>query len=292
MLERKKYLFDCDNTMGLRFREVDDGLTLLYLLGCPEVDLLGVTTTFGNGTINEVHNQTEKLLKDLGRDDIPLYRGSGSRGQEPTEAAHFLVKTAASYPGEINVLATGPLGNLRAASELDPHFFGNINQIACMGGCFQPIRVGWRNVPELNFSADPEAAYAVLNAPCPITMLNAHVCQQASFGWSDLRRIKFMGSRVQSILRNWLISGAFYWGLFEFYLWDLLPAVYLTYPELFDDHWVWVCSTTKELEQGKLVLSPEGNGARVNMPTQITDVHRFKEILMVSWARLVNGFGN
>lgn len=46
----KKVLFDCDNTMGLPGRDVDDGLALLYLLGREDVDLKGVTTTYGNSS--------------------------------------------------------------------------------------------------------------------------------------------------------------------------------------------------------------------------------------------------
>jgi len=76
-----------------------------------------------------------------------------------------------------------------------------------------------------------------------------------------------------------------------FYLWDLLPAVYLTSPDLFDDHWVRISSTEEDLEKGKLILSPKGGGARVNMPTQITDIDRFKEILLVSWAHLAKDRG-
>lgn len=44
----KKVIFDCDNTMGLPGRDVDDGLSLFYLLGSPEIELLGVCSTFGN----------------------------------------------------------------------------------------------------------------------------------------------------------------------------------------------------------------------------------------------------
>ena len=113
-----RVICDCDNTMGLPMKEVDDGLTLLYLLGRPDVELLGVTTTFGNGDIEEVYSQTERLLDDLEYGDIPLFKGEKERGQPPTEAARFLADTAAAHPGEIALLATGPLGNLRAAAEL------------------------------------------------------------------------------------------------------------------------------------------------------------------------------
>ena len=115
---KKRVIYDCDNTMGLPMKEIDDGLTLLYLLARPDIELVGVTTTFGNGTIEEVHGQTEKLLHAVGRSDIPLLKGEGRLGQHPTQAARFLAETVAADSGQISVLATGPLGNLVAAAEV------------------------------------------------------------------------------------------------------------------------------------------------------------------------------
>ncbi|RLD03663.1 MAG: nucleoside hydrolase, partial [Chloroflexota bacterium] len=90
-----KIIFDCDNTMGLWTKEIDDGLALYYLLGRPDVGLVGVTTTFGNGTIDQVYPQTQKMVTDLGRQDIPVVKGAGKRAEGPTEAARFLAEKAA-----------------------------------------------------------------------------------------------------------------------------------------------------------------------------------------------------
>jgi inosine-uridine nucleoside N-ribohydrolase len=247
------------------------------------LELLGVTTTFGNGTIDEVHPATERLLRDVGRADMPVHRGEGARGQPPTDAARFLAETAASRPGEITLLATGPLGNLCAAAELDPAFFNNLKQIACMGGYLHPLRIGWRNLGELNLSADPEGAFAVLNASCPVTLMNAHVCLQAPFGWRDLRRIEHWGRDMRRVVRNWLLAFSVYCGVPVFYLWDLLPAIYISHPELFDANPVWLNSTVTDLETGTLVVASEGEGNRVNMPERILDPERFRTILWEAW---------
>ena len=55
-----------------------------------------------------------------------------------------------------------------------------------MGGVRQPLRLGWRLLPELNLSANPEAAASVLAAPCPVTLMSAEICLQAAFSWRDL----------------------------------------------------------------------------------------------------------
>ena len=173
----RRVLLDCDNTMGLPGKPVDDGQTLQYLLGRDDIELMGITTSFGNGTIDEVHPATEQLLRDLGRPDIPLFKGAGERGQPPTDAARFLAEMAATHPGEITLLAIGPVGNLRGAAELDPGFYAKIKQIAVMGGYIQPLPIaGWEDVPERNLAGDPEGAYGMFHAACPVTLMNAHVC--------------------------------------------------------------------------------------------------------------------
>ncbi|GAB4546229.1 MAG: nucleoside hydrolase [Anaerolineae bacterium] len=284
---------DCDNTMGLPGKPVDDGQTLLYLLGRPDIELMGVTTTFGNGSIDEVYQATQTLLHDLGRDDIPLLKGAGRRGQPPTEAARFLAESAASHSGQITVLAIGPLGNLRAAAELDPDFFGHLKGIAIMGGYLHPLPLpGWEDVPELNLASDPEAAWTVLNAPrqaaevaCPITLMNAHICLQAPFGLAELAPIEAFDPRAYGILRDYLLTCQSRHITARDYLWDLLPAVYLSYPDLFDDNPVWIGSTVADLERGTIVTGAEGEGALINMPTRILDIDQFYAILYEAWAQ-------
>jgi inosine-uridine nucleoside N-ribohydrolase len=69
------------------------------------------------------------------------------------------------------------------------------------------------------------------------------------------------------------------------YLWDLLPAVYISYPELFDDNPVWVRSTLADLETGTIVIGDDGDGALINMPTRILDVDRFYAVLYDAWGQ-------
>ncbi len=291
----ERVICDCDNTMGLPGKPVDDGQTLLYLLGRSDIELLGVTTTFGNGTIDEVYAATEVFLHDLGREDIPLLKGEGKRGQPPTDAARFLAETAASHPGEITLLAIGPLGNLRAASELDPDFFHNLRGIVIMGGYLHPLPIpGWEDVPELNLASDPEAACVVLNAPlrrtqdaaCPVTLMNAHICLQAPFGLPELAPIEKSDPKAYCILRDYLLTCETPHLAPRDYLWDLLPAVYISYPDLFDDNPVRVRSTVADLETGTIDIGDDEDGALINMPTRILDVDRFYAILYDAWGQV------
>jgi len=281
-----KVIFDNDNTMGLRTKEIDDGLVLFYLLGRSDIDLVGLTTTFGNGTIDQVYPQTVKLVADLGSDDIPVYRGAGKRGEGPTDAAHFLAEQAATFPGEITVLATGPLGNLQGASDLDPDFFSNLKAISCMGGYLHPVKVGRRDVKELNLSSDPEASFEVLNAACPVTLMNAQICLQASFHWRDYWKLDFWSKKTRRMVRDWLILHGLFCGIPNFYLWDLLPAVYVTHPELFVDCQVMIKSSVKDLEDGTLLSMDKAVERGVNMPATINDLDMFLEVIFDAWRKV------
>ncbi|MEE4194270.1 MAG: nucleoside hydrolase [Anaerolineae bacterium] len=287
---QQKVIFDCDNTMGLRWNEIDDGLTLLYLLSREEINLLGVTTTFGNNTIENVWKATSKL-RDMYDFDLPLKMGEGQRHQPPTEAAEFLVEQVNLYPGEVSILATGPLGNLRAAKELDTDFFQKTKQVVCMGGMVkQPMVMGGQTLSELNFSADPEGTLSVLHAECPVIIMNAHVCLQVPFQWRHALRAKGWHPKIAWWRNLWHFGFGLKFRQHAFYLWDLLPAVYLTNPELFSENPVKISSSLQDLEDGTLIIADEGQS--INMPDRIIDPKQFYEILFRGWEQFFNTYTN
>lgn len=282
----EKIIFDCDNTLGLPLKEVDDGLALYFLLGRGEFDLLGITTTFGNGTIDQVCAQTLQIQEDLNLENVPVLKGAGARSESGTPAARFLAETAAAQPGEITLLATGPLGNLRGAYELDPRFFKNLKQIAIMGGYLEPVRMGYRQVKELNLSADPEGSHLVLNSGARVILINAQTCLQAPFRWGDLFRINFWSLKTRWAVARWLFLHGLFCGIRNFYLWDLLPAVYLSDPALFEERRVRVVSTLDDLAQGRLVLDDQSPSGPIIMPSRIVDFTQFKEVLFQAWREI------
>ena len=84
--------------MGLPNKDVDDGLALMYLIGNSNIDLLGVTTTFGNSHIEDVFQATTKLFNDLNITDIPLKKELGRILTEKVKPPLFL------YIWSINIL--------------------------------------------------------------------------------------------------------------------------------------------------------------------------------------------
>lgn len=283
-----KVILDCDNTLGLPFKEIDDGLALLYLLGRPDIEIMGVTTVFGNGSMVQSYEQTRQLFHAFGRDDITIYRGAEKAGDTTTEAARFLAEMCIAHPGEISMIATGPLSNLLSAQKFNGDFFSNLKQIVCMGGYLEPLRIGWRDVAELNLSADAKASWAVFNSLCPVTVMSAQLCLQVSFGWRDFRRVSFLDKNLRLAIRNWLIAFGLFCATDRFYLWDLLPTVYISYPGLFEQRQVIIHSTVEDLHHGWLVVGAESrNQGKINLPSNVTDIEKFKTIMFDAWQNAI-----
>ena len=184
-----KVILDCDNTFGIPDHDVDDGLALLYLLGREDVDLVGVTCALGNADVDTVFRNTERFLQEIGRPEIPHFRG-GSPDQPDSPAARFLADTVGKNPGEITLLATGALTNLYGAHLCDPAFFQRLSGVVTMGGVTSPLVIGGHSLDELNFSCDPRATHAVLSSPVRTTVITGNLCLQALFGDTEFRHLE------------------------------------------------------------------------------------------------------
>lgn len=285
----KKTLFDCDNTMGVNRKDVDDGLALLYLLGNPSVDLLGVTTTFGNSSIDIVHSNTETMFEELELSHIPLLKGAGAGEDRRSNASKFLLEKTKSSPGEISILATGSLTNLYGAYLLDSAFFSYPKEIVIMGGVREPLIINKREMSELNFSVDAPAAYNVLKYGKDVTVITGHICLQALFGSDSYSKLMDSPSNpVFSYIREktlpWFNFIGPEYGVDGFYNWDVVAAVYLTNPEIFKDSFEHICSKIEDLKSGYLKPRETSAGYSLNMPTEILEKERFDELVFSAWS--------
>ncbi|RKD29031.1 nucleoside hydrolase [Thermohalobacter berrensis] len=285
----QKVVFDCDNTMGVKGKDVDDGLTLLYLLGRDDIELLGVTTTFGNSTIDIVHENTANMFKELNIKNIPLYKGTEDKSKRISPASEFLVNIVNKYPNEITILATGSLTNLYGAYKIDNDFFKKVKNIVLMGGITKPLIINGKNLDELNFSSDNEACYKVLTSGAEITIMTGHICLQAfvekeefyeTIESKDLNIYKYIKEKTT----NWFDSVMEEFGINGFYNWDIVAGVYITHPQLFDKNIENVVSTVEDLKTGYLKITNSSNkGYKINIPTEIKDIDKFNEIIFKAW---------
>jgi len=166
---------------------VDDALAILYALASPEVTLIGATTVMGNVDVDHTTENTLAVLELCGFADVEVARGAGrplvrdhmpfpvvhgarglgeaelppaSRAPSDRDAARLMVETARERPGEVLLVATGPLTNVALALSEEPALPDLLKGFAIMGGAFDH-QGNVTPAAEANIWVDPEAAQAV-----------------------------------------------------------------------------------------------------------------------------------
>jgi inosine-uridine nucleoside N-ribohydrolase len=243
---------------------IDDAMAIFYALSSPELDVVGMTTIFGNATTETTTYNALALLQLAGRSDIPVARGAdaplvatyggpvdfvhGADGQGNAgipasttsavaeSAAEFIVRMVMAAPGEITLVPVGPLTNIALAMRLEPKLAENLHEIVLMGGnAFCPGNVN--PSAEANIHNDPEAADIVFGAACPITMAGLDVTQKVQMTNADLARIAAMdnprAAHLARILPCYVDFHAKYDRLDGIHVHDSTAISYLLAPDAF-----------------------------------------------------------
>jgi purine nucleosidase len=171
--------------------DIDDAFALGLVLGSPELELVGITTAWGDTALRA--RLANRLLKEAGAPAVPVLAGAPgeqrtaftqsdwAREGEPSpgkpDAVDFLLDSARQAPGEITLVAIGPLSNLGRAIERDPETFKKFKRVVLMGGS---IRRGYGDLgygpdrgpePEYNIKCDVAAAQKLFASGVPIFMM-------------------------------------------------------------------------------------------------------------------------
>lgn len=209
---RQPVFVDTDISLGTPGAEIDDGAAIIVLCNSPEVEIRGISLVFGNVLVDLAHKNVCRLLSLLGREDIPVAPGVAkslvedvawseeqaiwqSANHLPTpdwqvekseiQGPDLLINTIRSAPGEITVLALGPLTNLAIALDRAPDIEKSVRQIIAMGGSFGKSPAS----AEFNIRNDPEAARRVLQANWPIRLLGLEITHQVLFTRADFNSL-------------------------------------------------------------------------------------------------------
>lgn len=215
-MSKHKIIYDTDPG-------VDDAMALVFQALHPDVELLGLTSVFGNACI-ETTTRNARFLAGRFAKGVPVARGAaaplkraapaplawihGDNGlgnisldmtdQAPLDArsAHrFIIDTVRAHPGEVTLLAVGPLTNLALALADDPQIASLVKQAVIMGGAFGTDGVLGNVTPaaEANILGDPDAADIVLGAAWPVTIVGLDVTQPTFMSRAYLASLRDRG---------------------------------------------------------------------------------------------------
>lgn len=203
---RRPVVMDCDPG-------TDDALAILMVVAAPEIDLLALTTVAGNVPAELTARNALALAEWLGLDvpvtagARPLMRsyepldpkimGTGGLGAahlpeptrtlDPRTSVELLYECALEHPGELEILATGPLTNVALLFAEHPDARELVRGVTLMGGSVN----GGNTTPaaEFNIYTDAEAARIVFRSGVPLTMVGLDVCYQNRMRGADFERL-------------------------------------------------------------------------------------------------------
>ena len=229
---------------------VDDAMAIAYAHTHPGIQLLALTTVYGNVDVDKATRNAQYILDTIGAVDVAVVKGEakpsvqaplphaefvhgadglgnvypGSTPElsataaaslnanarhatiEPNDAADFIITAAREHPGEITLVAVGPLANIAEAYRREPTLPSLIKRLVIMGGCIdEPGNV--TPLAEANFFNDPHAADAVLAGDWPVTLVGLDVTHRIMIADSDLNRLGTAAGHTGTLLRE---SSRFY----------------------------------------------------------------------------------
>ncbi len=214
---------------------IDDAMAIFYAMADPAVELVGMTTVFGNvytkdGTRNalalaEMAGQAIPVAEGaqvplvqppnkpsdfvhgahgLGEATVPDPKASG----DPRPAHQFIADTLAERPGEIVLVAVGPLTNLALALQHHPEITKTVKHVVVMGGAVRTAGNVTKHA-EANIWNDPHAADAVFAADWPVTLVGLDVTETIRCTPEDFAPMRETSPKCGALMNE---AAAFYFG--------------------------------------------------------------------------------
>ena len=216
-MAKRKMILDLDTG-------VDDALAIAYALADPEVDLIGIVSSYGNNLLDVCAENSLKLLELLGHTDIPVFKGlphscttdhfdvmqvskdihgdngigdvelpAPSRALEEQSGVDFYIEAAHKYGKDLIIIPTGPMTNLAAALKKDPEIADLIGNVTFMGGALT-VEGNVTPVAEANINQDPKAADEVMKSNLPLTMVGLDVTLRTLLTKNETKQWRELGT--------------------------------------------------------------------------------------------------
>lgn len=211
-------ILDCDPG-------IDDAMALALLLGSADVELVGITTVAGNVPLETTTANALRLTEFFGCPALPVVAGAphpltregvsaayvhgidglggapvppATRALTPGFGPDFIIEALRERPGEISLVAVGPMTNVALALRKEPRITEWAREVVLMGGSW--TRGNITAAAEFNFYADPEAAAVVFTAPWEPVLASLDLTLQARVAEQVLDRWRGYGPLSDALL--------------------------------------------------------------------------------------------
>jgi purine nucleosidase len=301
-----KVILDCDP--GL-----DDALALLLAHGDPNIELVAVTTVAGNVGVDKTTRNALELREYLGFHDVPVAAGAGEplRGSvknaehvhgegglgnvrlsaatvaaSDSHAVDLLVELIAAAPGEIHLVATGPLTNIALALRREPRIVDWVASFTIMGGSYS--RGNATPAAEFNIYADPDAAAEVFAAGWTVIMVGLDLTLQAIVDEGIVDRMHQLGrlgvELIAPLATFWTNPLDDEWDGQALH--DVCAVAYVARPDLFTTKPARVDIELKgEFTTGMTVVDFHSDRPNAIIPVRL-DVPGFWDYVHEAWGRV------
>jgi len=220
-LNPKRILIDTDPG-------IDDSLAILLALASPELSLEGISVVHGNCSLEQATTNGLSVLELAHATHIPLAKGCelplvqpsllapethGNTGlgyaklpeprikPTPQHGSDFLIEKILSNPGEMTLVAIGPLTNIALAIRKEPRIVGALKELIIMGGAIR-YEGNTTALAEFNTYVDPHAAHIVYHAGIPTTLVPLDVTYQCVLTSQDVERLQKLDSPIPDFVKD------------------------------------------------------------------------------------------
>jgi len=283
---------------------VDDAFALLYALNHPNINVLGITTVFGNVPV-ETSTKNALILSEMAHKGTIVYQGAnkplerkvtnypsfihGHDGLGDTnhpqskfnasklDAAQFIINEINENSGNINLVAVGPLTNIANAIKQDPSIANKVNSLLIMGGSWL---AGGNITPvaEANIYNDPEAAEIVFKSGLPIIMVGLDVTHKVFLSQKDIDKLSSLNNSGKFLKKISNIYMKFYKDTKDMdgcFFHDATAVIAMTNPEFFKYKVARVYVSQDNLTRGQTVVYLKD----LKHETEINDNRGFVQVL-------------
>ncbi len=286
---------------------IDDAIALSIAAKDERINLLGVTCTYGNVTVDESAYNTLSLLSLLDRSDVPVYKGrdrallssspyipheAGRKIHGPKGSGDITLKESKRSIEKINaidylsslmmkrddftIITTGPMTNLASVLSSYPTLSSWKGKVIFMGGALT-VRGNVNHFAEANIFKDPEAAKIVVESGLDVTMIGLDVTERTRLYRTNAEKWKDRGSEIGETLGSMLdyyIDNTL--GMDETYVHDPSAVIASLHPEYFSFLPFPLTVETEGLDRGRVVVDEKRLLDRDKMVKVALDVDRVK----------------